>query len=351
MAIPTWGDIKNRWAKVVGHRIPARCALIYYETAHAEYVSQKGQVAGQGNAEIEGLIKELEDKFRATGEKATMGDAVLYERLVAHNLPLAVIRRKVLNTRWRFRQVVSPETYQAYEATSPPNPINQETPEADIRADLDDLLGRMQSAYVVTPFREEMRSRISIRVVAVLLVVVVAMCAVVWYRYAQSDRLGTSNSDASQQIVIPEITIALLAGAIGGLVSVQQRIQSAPSEGDAIRSVMSLYNGMLSVILSPFVGAISAGLLFLLLVGHFLSGDLFPALPESGGASVHDLRDFLLHSGTAGGWRNLAKLIIWAFIAGFAERLVPDTLTRIVDSVQSQANRPPQPVATVPPNH
>ena len=131
--------------------------------------------------------------------------------------------------------------------------------------------------------------------------------------------------------------------------SVQQRIQTAPTDGDAIRNVMSLYNGMLSVLLSPFVGAISAGLLFLLLVGHFISGELFPTVPGDVTSTTHDLRDFILHSGTVGGWRNIAKLIVWSFLAGFAERLVPDTLTRIVDSVQSQANRPPQPVAQVPP--
>jgi hypothetical protein len=50
-----------------------------------------------------------------------------------------------------------------------------------------------------------------------------------------------------------------------------------------------------------------------------------------------DLATFLRSAGPATG-ADLAKLTVWSFIAGFAERFVPDVLSRLASSNVAKAN-------------
>jgi hypothetical protein len=70
------------------------------------------------------------------------------------------------------------------------------------------------------------------------------------------------------------------------------------------------------ILVSPILGAVFAIILYFFFAGGLVTGSLFPEfkLPLDG--------------------INVAKLVIWSFIAGFAERFVPDRL----DQLSQQAN-------------
>jgi hypothetical protein len=348
MAAWTWKDVallpKRLWSRLFGAKIPEKCARIYFELVRSEFQSQQGLPDSRVDPVAEQAAQQIVAKYEASPDSLTMTDALLYERLICRLLPVASLRRKVMNLRGRFRRMVSPEDYQGYQDSSPPNPLA--APEADLVADLDDLLGRIEWVYVIAPFRELMRSRISIRVIFALIVLIGVVAVLVKLRPFPLLSAGAGVSPGA--VLVPPLFMAVIMGAIGGLVSVEQRIQSAPSDGDAIRNVMALYDGMFSIYLSPVMGAVSAALLYALFVGGFLKGSLFPEFAiDLDGHSLIDLRTFIETSGPTDG-TNYAKLMIWSFIGGFAERFVPDTLSRLVSTVEMPASGPPRPVVAPP---
>jgi hypothetical protein len=242
-------------------------------------------------------------------------------------LPEASLRRKAAPLRDRFRRLVAPDEYQLYLESGPPDPLQGKV--GDLRTDLDEILNRTNSIYSMSPFREEMRSFISTRISLWLGLFLAVVTGVLLFNLYQT------------HFRILALLPMVIVGAIGGFVSVQQRIQSAPAEGDAIRGVLSLSDGWFSVYLSPLTGAISATVLYLLFAGGLLKGDLFPEIgAEKGPGTALDFQTFLSMIEP----RNsvaYAKLLIWGFIAGFAERLVPDTLNRLVSTVDTDSKAKP----------
>jgi hypothetical protein len=85
------------------------------------------------------------------------------------------------------------------------------------------------------------------------------------------------------------------------------------------------------------VGAIAASFLYVAFTGGILGdGSLFPKfvckLKEAGCVTFGS---YIEEYGPEGG-QDYGRLLVWAFVAGFAERFVPDTLRRLVEDQNKQ---------------
>jgi hypothetical protein len=69
-----------------------------------------------------------------------------------------------------------------------------------------------------------------------------------------------------------------VVGALGGLTSVQQRFQSASMVGDPVDNVSVFIHGWWDMFTSLTSGAVFAAVLYLLIAGGLLSGELFPTM-------------------------------------------------------------------------
>lgn len=195
----------------------------------------------------------------------------------------------------------------------------------------------------------------------------------------------------SEKLAALTVFVVVVSGAMGGFVSSLRRIQSPPSEGDSLYNLSLLFHGSYSIFVAPISGAIFAIILYLLFTAGTLKGTFFPevytppgkytkveaadihhptptptatpngettadqgqtatpspdatattndkdpktdrereSIPEAVPEQGINVFDFLARSGPGSG-KDYALLIVWCFIAGFAERFVPDALDRLV---------------------
>jgi len=289
--------------------------LLYFDHLIAELQTKVSQSIDQElKVVIENLIKKRQDGL------LTWHDLYTSDLILSRLLPPERLSREVWSLRSRYRDVAGLREYEAYLASKPPDPAGQ-VAEKDLRADIEYLLDEIYLRYAITPINQSVSDRISNRVTGVILVGVAVVVLVIIINV-----LGISQSRPATFLPV------LFIGAMGGLLSMQQRYQSVPREGDPIDNISELTQSWSRLFLPAISGAIFALLLYMLIIGGLLQGDLFPKLPDQLSKPQPDgvgLLDLVTQARPASG-SDYAKLVVWSFLAGFAERFVPDTLSRFV---------------------
>lgn len=139
---------------------------------------------------------------------------------------------------------------------------------------------------------------------------------------------------------VTALMVMALAGVLGGFVSALRRLYAFapvfPSITFSFWSRRSTAYVLMYSCIPPLVGAIAAVVVYLIFAGQMLQGPLFPAFdfdPRPGHPRDHTFENFVAN------WQpkqtiDYAKAFVWAFIAGFSEKFVPDILNRLGQSSQ-----------------
>jgi hypothetical protein len=387
-------------------------ALLFFDHLYSEYLTLRQTIADPGRLE---LLDSLQQK--RANSKLTWSDIYTFDLALVDTRPLENLIRKAYDARARYRSIAGQKEYDEYLASKPPDltailiapnnsqpagaaapadapdPPPQNMPQSAqiiqriLRADIRYLLSKFYLYYAMLPMREGLREQLTTRAVrmtkwilgTIVVLMVLSFSGGVLLRqftsyggffWAIGETLGAFG---------PMVGSVAFAGIIGGCISMLQRIQSAPSEGDALFNLAALTNGWRGLSLSPLYGGIFASLLFILFAAGLLQGSAFPRIETRNSAQVAAteqekttdsetpaapsrttvsywqltnvadstpaaadsstknpphagvlrIKDFLRDTGPQDGV-SFALLMIWSFIAGFAERLVPDTLNRLV---------------------
>ena len=131
--------------------------------------------------------------------------------------------------------------------------------------------------------------------------------------------------------------LVFCAGSVGAVINNYYRLAKL-SEVDKV-AIEALDGTVFTM--QIYVSVLISGVLGLVMYGLFLSGllqgDLFPKFKNT----AQDIENIftLLHVVIPSQNIDTAKAIVWAFIAGFSERLVPNVLDRLIN--QASALRDP----------
>jgi hypothetical protein len=366
--------------KALGQTVP-NYAMMFFDHLYSEYLTLRldwQYPSGSGPSEPGPYLQKtelLESIYqRRQAGTLTWSNIYTFDLTLVDLRPPENLVRKGYDARAKYRIVAGQREFDEYQASKPPDLASfriapQEDPpqpevliERALRADIKYLLSKVYLYYALLPMREKEREQLTGWARKITYAVVVLIAALILFNVGV---VSFSEKLKQTTALIFGLTVATVAfsGILGGCVSMLQRIQSAPSEGDALFNLASLRNGWIGLSLSPLYGAIFASLLFVLFSGGILKGTIFPQIntpgftrtlpvqtqtdltnpnqpatptaspsPESSrrrGLATLSISDYLRETGPADGVA-FALLIIWSFIAGFAERLVPDTLNRMV---------------------
>lgn len=223
--------------------------------------------------------------------------------------PVKGLCRKAWIMRQEYSEIASADERAKYaESKPPPADDPGKVDEELLRADLVRLQEEMNWAYIVMWIEEEFRSRLTAEIFwwAIGALFLFAAAAV---------KFGLDLHDT--HFLFASV---VFAGFMGGAISTVRKLQSINLSGNADLNLLELERGRGSIAVSPFLGAAFAVVLLYIFVAGMLKGSLFPdfnGTPNS------------LFACDLANCADRAKLLIWSFIAGFAEQFVPDRLDDI----------------------
>ena len=261
------------------------------------------------NPKAEAVIEALTHK--AGHETLTWPDMDRLEVALLHVLPEVILRNMAWSLRARYFEVAGPSLAALYKQSKPASWDDATVAVEALRADLECLHDEMLKYRTFLPARDQVRDRISRNAARWTLGTTLAG-AVVLRRHPLPARPAAA---------APALTmmLAMLGGAIGGFVSMQRRLQR-PARRACRCWTGSSWRPSSSACICPRSAARSSRPCSTSCSwATTCKGRCFPHVDE---ASLHLPINF-------GG------LIVWSFLAGFAERLVPDVLTRLVSAARA----------------
>jgi hypothetical protein len=169
----------------------------------------------------------------------------------------------------------------------------------------------------------------------VAVLIVIGALSILTIPYFILVSMGKIQSDASSIF-----GVTILSGSLGALFSALIRLYNVEDLPKALiaRELEGMPSKYLLIYsLVPIViGAIAAAVLYVVFAGKLVTNDVFPVFEcRPAGDGCKTFISFISYWGPKAP-EDFAKILVWGFIAGFAERLVPDTLQTLSQSVRSK---------------
>jgi len=283
---------------------------------------QTTELGRQNVASID-LGTQIVNSYKESPAKCTRSDVFKLDTVILNLQSTERLVQRADNLRARYSEMVGSKLAEAYHPTPTPTPEQLSDPDAEpkarklLLADLQQLLYFIHWNYFFTPIREKLRTDI-VKMAMWFMIGYTVLWALITYFLMKF----------THEFIALCITVVYM-GLMGGYISSQRRMQMVPTDGDPLTSFYTLENGRYFLWFAPLLGAVFAVVLALIFRGGLLQGATFPTF-SADSMLPKEFKDYSL-------------LFLWSFIAGFAERFVPDALDRLVNQGEEKLKAPPPP--------
>ncbi|GAC1415764.1 MAG: hypothetical protein NVSMB5_05280 [Candidatus Velthaea sp.] len=286
-------------------RLPEE-AIEQLRTAVASYQWLKTAAPACPGADIE--MKRLDDRLKNKAE-LWWTDVAQAELCLVELLDIDEVRARLTSWRRRLHEVAGDSRFTLYMASAADL---RGTDIAPLRSDLAECIRAVFYFYGAYGMAARSRQTVTLMTCRTALIIVLFESVLaVFLHSAWMKQWGIFSAQSILQLTYLLATSA--AGVVGSVVSVQRRLEDPCIDTDPYYRYIQTNDDRVSIaFVSPLFGAILGMLIYGLLASGMVSGSAIPAI--NAGALALD---------------KLAQVLLYGFIAGFAERLVPDALNRI----------------------
>jgi len=306
-------------------------ALVYFDELIGEFESIQDRTspdteAASPDSQAVTQIRHLRHRYEQNPKLMTWGDLCALDRLLLRLRNTDELRERIVVLQSRYLDIAVPSEYSKYLKSKESELAKAQKEELLGRIDV--LVAELYRHYMVAACREKLRHKavehLNWAIVAAFAIFLIALGVYAYFYAVRATELNR----------LPTMAAILFAGSLGGFVSAQQRVRKMPRRGGSIMDLIALSPSGPPHSVAPAVGAVFALILYMLFVSQIITGTLFPAITTV--STLSTFVQFISNTGPTAGV-DWAKLLVWSFIAGFAERLVPDTLHTLAAHEASEA--------------
>lgn len=279
------------------------------------------------------LLAELNERCGGPREIKDQSDVYILELKILKRMTRVELMARIQSLRQNLRQMMVSQDYNDL-MEKIASVTRDDTSIESLRSEARALTDRVYRRYVLVPKVEDIRLSIARHLLALSSVSILSLCLVmVNYLYAEVVLL--------QPIQIAYLSAAI-SGSLGATASTLIRLQKLDVRREPLMQWLSLKKGETSLWLSPVLGALFGLVLFLLFRSGVITGSMFPDVSKVVSQIAYpglDDRSCTVMSSCADIHRAYTALLLWCFIAGWAERLVPDVLDRLANQAKSRPDK------------
>ncbi|MBV9646903.1 MAG: hypothetical protein JO043_05525 [Candidatus Eremiobacteraeota bacterium] len=262
------------------------------------------------DAEMANLRKTLSD----SPQSIWWSDMALAEICLLRFADDSEIRSKLGSWRRRLHEVIGDNRFGQYIANAPNLAAPTTTP-ADVRADLMECIRSVYYFYALYGLSSRSRSEVTKYLFKVCLAIIGIQLLIALLFSWHSGGRAIINVPGNVRTIIEYLIATSAMAVLGSAVSVQRRLQDPSVDVDPVYRYIQTRSDRFGVaFVSPVFGALFGLIVYALVASKLVSTSVVnfnksPFIPD--------------------GISDAGIVLIFGFIAGFAEQLVPDALTRI----------------------